>query len=347
MLRHTRFLSLLASLLLFSIAITGCQDRIASPAPATEPSPIASAQGSAGSQSSGCKPTGTGLTAKVVNQNVIGQTIHVGNCDVGAYFSENGVVKDATFKQPDADPSPASQRLIRVDGARVKVTGSELTVAEDYQKEMVHIALRSGAKGIITGNTLTGKRRTGILLNDRGTSGVVRKNTVVGTGPRPGLSTGIQVSFGASGTVKNNEVRDHWREGARTFCSTGIAAPFAAKVTITGNVIEGNDCGVTTIKGQPDGISQNTIAVTNDEASGPVGFAAGVLVAGSNNRVVQNDISGARSAAAGIWILGGFRGRKIPSSNNKLIGNQITGFAQKILDGGTETKLPPPFDPSK
>lgn len=346
MFRHVRLLSLTSGLLFFSIAITGCQDNITSPAPSAESGPVASVQKTVQSQPNGCIPTGTGLTAKVVNQDVIGRAINVGNCDVGAYFSENGVVKNATFKQPDANPSPASQRLIRVEGAKVKVTDSKFIVTENYKKRMVHIALRSGAKGIITENTLTGRRKTGILVNDRGTSGVIRKNTVVGTGPRPGQSTGIQVSFGASGTVKNNEVRDHWRTGARSFCSTGIAAPFAGKVTIKGNLVKGNDCGVVALKGRPDGISHNTIAVSNDEASGPVGFGAGVLVAGSNNRVLQNDISGARSAAAGIWILKGFRGRMIRSNNNKLVGNQITGFLTKIRDGGTDTKLPPPFEPS-
>lgn len=356
MTRSFRFAKLASCLFIALLALTGCQDNVTAPSPSADDGPAPSATQNVQTQNGdGCVPTGTGLTAKVVNQDVIGQTIDVGNCDVGAFFNENGLVKNATFKQTETNPDYDSnfQYLVRADGARVKVKGSEFEVDEGYEvtkNDIVHIGLRSGAHGIVTGNELTGPRRTGILLNDEGTSGVVRKNTVEGVGPRPGpISTGIQVGFGATGTVKGNEVRDHWKAGPLPFCSTGIGVPFGSNVTIKGNEVTGNDCGITLLGGQNNVAGHNTIEVSNDEANPklPVGFAAGVLVAGSNNKVLQNGISGAQSAAAGIWILSQFQGRTIASRNNKLIRNRITGFVDKIRDGGTETKLPPPFDPSE
>lgn len=291
-----------------------------------------------------CQPTGTGLTAVLVNEDVVGSTIDIGDCDVGAFFNVNGVVQEATFLQPDDDPGPSVQFLVRVEGAKVDVTDSEFNVTETYEDQIVHVGYLDGASGFITDNNLTGFKRAGILLDGEGSSGQVRGNMLDGVGPKSTnwAENGIQISRGASAVVRDNVVTNHWWD-LTDFCSSGIIIFQSDNVTAFTNTVEGNDCGIF-LWGDRNDALQNSVVVEHKDATvsgdpdGSAGFG-GVLIVGDNNGVRQNVIEGDDKAVAGIWVFGG-------GTNNKLIRNSITGFDQEILDSGDETKLPPPFDPN-
>lgn len=314
----------------------GCQDDITSSMRAPESNSV-----TAQSASAACVATGTGLTAKVVNQDVIGQTIDVDDCDVGAFFDEDGVVKNATFIQDEADPTggPSVQYAVRVDGADVDVAKSSFDVVDDYVHQFVAIGYRDGATGTIFNNTITGFHRVGILLDGTGTSATVKGNEVTGIGQKTDgwAENGIQVSRGATGTVNNNKVTDHWWD-KNNFVSSGIIVFGSDEVTAQRNTLDGNDASLI-LFGDRNNFIHNTVEATAPDGSKDGTSHFGAFVSGENNGLRQNDFMTGTSANVGIFIFSG-------SVNTKLIRNSFSGgFGTKIFDGGDETKLPRPFQP--
>jgi parallel beta-helix repeat protein len=299
-------------------------------------------QAAALSLGNACIDTGHGLTAKVLNQNVIDATIDPGDCDVGAFFDRRGVVQGATFVQPDPNPGPQVQYFVLVMGAHVDVIDSDFQAVEDFAHQMLHIGYRDRAAGRITGNELTGFKRAGILLDGEGTSAQVTGNTLVGVGPKSTgwAENGIQVSRGATGQIRDNVVTNHWWD-LNNFCSSGIIAFESDNVTVAGNRVEGNDCGVI-LWGDRNNALHNQIVVEHEDATrsgnvdGTAGFD-GLALVGDSNGARQNTISGHEDALSGILVIG---------TNSQLIRNFISGFSTAIDDFGDGTKLPPPFVPA-
>lgn len=335
--RHASHLQYL-TILLVTVALVGCQADITSPMEGPEYNSV-TAQATQ-SQSNSCVPTGTGLTAKVVNQDVIRQTIEIGDCDVGAYFDEDGVVKKSTFNQPNNNPAPSEQFLVRVEGdAEVDVTNSKFHVTEGYGDQIVHVGLIDGATGDVTRNVLTGRKRAGILLDGSGTSAVVKGNKLTGVGPTTSgwAENGIQVSRGATGTVKNNKVADHWWDD-KSFASSGVIVFGSDDVTVHGNTLRGNDLAVALV-GDGNKAKRNQAGVSHSKAQ-TTGFA-GAFVSGDPNSV-QNNVFGSNPtdpADYGIFDAG---------TNTTIKRNVINGFSTAIESGNNvdENVLTPAADRS-
>lgn len=276
----------------------------------------------AASDGTTCHPTGTGLTAKVVNEDVVGDTIDVEDCDVGAFFDEAGTVSNATFVQPDDDPAPNVQYLVRVEGAQVDVSNSTFDVTDDYQHQIVDIGYLDGASGTIANNTLTGFKRAGILLDGTGTSGTVRDNELTGVGPKDTgwAENGIQVSRGAGGVVRDNDVTDHWWD-KRDFCSSGVIVFGADNVTVGHNTVKASDCGII-LAGDGNESVRNHIVVHHRNAD-TVGFL-GVGVFGDENDVLKNNIRShpTHSADTGIFVQG---------DGNVVQRNIVNGFEEGVV----------------
>lgn len=269
-----------------------------------------------------CQDTGTGLTAKVVNEDVVGETIDVGDCDVGAFFNTNGEVTDSTFVQPDANPAPDVQHGVLVDDADVDVTESEFSVIDSYNEEFIQIGYRDGASGEASDNELSGFKRAGILADGDGTDVTIHGNRVEGVGPKDTgwAENGIQVSRGATASVTDNVSRDHWWD-TRDSCSSGIIVFKSDNVTVTGNDVRGNDCG-TVLWGDGSEARGNHLEVYHDKAE-TLGFY-GVLIVGDGNAVEDNNIRSHpdRSADVGVGIFG---------EDNIVDGNFIHGFTEAIV----------------
>lgn len=315
----SRIRAVLASAVAFTFAVAACEGHT-SLAPDTDgetPTANAVLDGN-----DGCQPTGTGLTAVVVNQDVIGQTVIIGDCDVGAFFDEDGhVVRDATFEQPDASPDPDRQSLVRVEGADLEVRDSEFDVNPDYGDQIVHVGYRDGATGEVVGNTLTGRKRAGILLDGGGTVAAIVRNELTGVGPTESgwAENGIQVSRGAtSASVRQNVVRDHWWTGG--FCSSGIIVFKSDDVPVTNNQVFGSDCGVVLWGDGNDG-SRNDIEVRHSDTADD-GFV-GVLVVGDQNSVQENVIRSDPTNPANYGILDA-------GTNTTISNNVINGFRDNL-----------------
>lgn len=317
------------------LALAGCRE---SP---THPGDLASASGTAILDGSAvqCRSTGTGLTAVVVNEDVIGKTIDVGDCDVGAYFNTDGRVERAAFERPHADGGPAVQYAVRVEGADVDVTGSEIDVVDDYASQFIGIGYRSGATGEITDNTVTGFHRVGVLLDGAGTSAAVERNVITGVGEKSAgwAENGIQVSRGGTATVTDNEIRGHWWD-RNDFNSSGIIVFGSDEVTVQHNTLRGNDLSLALVGDRNNAVG-NSVTATAPDGSGDGIIHYGAYVAGEGNGLRQNDFTTATGADFGIYVTGG-------SANTKLIRNTFSGgFGLEIVDAGEGTKLPAPFEP--
>lgn len=342
----------LAFTLAVVFAVTACDQELSLAPEGEAAGPTANADVVDGNVA-GCQDTGfltdptdpgSELTAVVVNQDVVDQTIIVGDCDVGAYFDEGGVVENATFEQGDDDGAPSVQYAVRVDGANVEVTGSEVDVVEDFGPQFIAIGYRNGATGRIADNTITGFHRAGILLDGEGTSATVKGNEVTGVGEKTEgwAENGIQVSRGATGTLNDNEVRDHWWD-KDDFVSSGIIIFGSDDVTAQHNTLSGNDAALTLQDGDRNNLIQNTVDVTDDDGDESGIFHAGAIVfSGEDTGLRQTQFTSGSpegSANFGIFLTGA-------AVNTKLIRNSFDGdFAQEIVDQGDETKLPDPFDP--
>ena len=74
-----------------------------------------------------------------------------------------------------------------------------------------------GASGTISGNTVSSYQKNGITVSGAGTSASVLNNVVTGEGQIAYIAqNGIQISFGATATVRGNTVSGNWYTPADT-----------------------------------------------------------------------------------------------------------------------------------
>jgi len=191
-------------------------------------------------------------------------------------------------------------------------------------------------------------QKNGITANEAGTQVTIERNVVTGLGPTAGATqNGIQIGFGAAGSIQHNTVANHISSACVSLTSCGSAADDilvfqsdnvtvghnVAGVSQTGIVIVGNHAqildnevfdsqifdGVDLI-GNQNTAEQNRITHSDQ---------AGVLISGNDNVVQQNTIN---EAAVGILKLAGSAGNTI--ANNTFFNSPI-----KVQD--------PPGTPSK
>jgi hypothetical protein len=231
-----------------------------------------------------------------------------------------------------------SQRTfaIRVDGGDVAVSGNTIDVVDDSNRQFIAISVHGGASSRVTKNAITGGHRVGVLATGAGTTANVAKNDIIGPGPSNmgWADNGVQFSDGATGQIRDNVIDDHWY-APNSFVSSGILA-FGDDVVVQRNSITNNDLGVG-LSGDRNNVIHNTVSVTYPSTS-TVHYGVYEL-GGVDNGIRQNDITtnAAANGAVGIIVLG---------DNAKLIRNALDGWQTPILDAGTDTKLPPPFEPA-
>ncbi|MEX0761900.1 MAG: right-handed parallel beta-helix repeat-containing protein [Dehalococcoidia bacterium] len=277
-----------------------------------------------------CIDTGfEGLTAVSVNEDVVGTTINVDGCDVGAFFDQNGVVSGATFNGTVAG-AKSTQYGVLVVGADVAVQASEFHVEDGYSHQFISIAYRDGATGRIARNVLQGAHRVGVLVRGEGTDVQVKGNSITGTGAKTSgwAENGIQVDQGANATVANNTVEGHWWDGESNFASTGIFVSGANGLSVTNNRLVDNEFSFY-IVGDNNKVSGNRTSSEIISGSSLAFQAYGMLIGGSNNHAAGNSLS-ATDGAVGIYIFPG-------AANTKVTGNRISGFEDPIFDGGDDT----------
>lgn len=216
----------------------------------------------------------------------------------------------------------------------------------------------ASATGAISGNTVSLYQKGGIVANGPNAGVSIGQNTVTGNGPVPYIAqNGIQIGFGGDGLIMRNQVTGHSYTGPAGASSAGILIfggcgdALTTGVRIVKNVVgstnppDGNDIGVALANYGPDPtcsmppttatnnkVINNTITnteLTNTSGQGTVvmgGYQAGVSDSGDNDKVINNDISGAGYDPNGCHPLMHPETCSVDSSSGLLIKNHANSF---------------------
>lgn len=163
----------------------------------------------------------------------------------------------------------------------------------------------------------TGYQKTGIVCNGDSDC-TITDSIVTGAGPQNYIAqNGIQIGFGATGSVKRNQVSGNAYTGGSTV-SGGIivvAGPFYGSAFSVGdqimnNTLTKNDIGVWLSQINADESAPSTKTnikvvgnlITNSSVTNGFPYQAGVADQGNNDKIINNTISGAGYQGVGIAI---------------------------------------------
>ncbi len=169
----------------------------------------------------------------------------------------------------------------------------------------------------VKSNSVDDYQKNGITGNESGMEITIDSNSVTGTGPESGAAqNGIQVGFGAGGTVKNNSVADNAYSPcvSITVCSatgTGILVFQSDGVKVESNSVATDQMGIF--------VGGNKADVESNVVYNSLVFD-GIALLGNHNVAVRNSLF--HSDSDGILIQG---------NNNSVTGNEITGAAVGIF----------------
>ena len=185
--------------------------------------------------------------------------------------------------------------------------------------------------------------KNGITCNEANLTVNVHNNTVMGLGSiNWSAQNGIQIAFGAKGSISNNTISNHVYTGPSSAWSCGILISQSDGVTISGNNTTHNLVGIYILQSNNCTISGNTVTNSTGDQAGIMVSDRDTTPAATNNTVSGNTISG---GWAGIWssycsgntysnnTLSGCTGNAIyfwDTDSNTLSGNTVTN----IHDGG-------------
>lgn len=187
-------------------------------------------------------------------------------------------------------------------------------------------------------SAVRGYQKNGITADETGTSVTLIDNAVVGAGPVNNAQNGIQIGFGATGRISNNNIADNIFNGSSSEgLGSGILIYDSGDMTVTGNSVTSTQIGIAIVTdgalpANGNTLTDNTIAHTvtgdgidvcsnNNTLRGNTVFSssqAGIHLdsscgsTGNNNTVSSNIIN---EACAGL-LLGSGSGNTFPAGND-------------------------------
>ncbi|HEU0026268.1 MAG TPA: right-handed parallel beta-helix repeat-containing protein [Ktedonobacterales bacterium] len=255
---------------------------------------------------------GKNLTAALINPSgTVSGDLDATGCDIGVFYGAG-----ATGMVSGADIHNAKYFGVVNDGGAVTVENSRIhEIGESpfngaQHGVAVYWVFGSAATGKIVNNTIWNYQKGGIAVNGVGSSATISGNTVTGLGPVSFIAqNGIQVGFGATGTVMGNTVSDNSYTGTSTQSGGILVAggdcyggPYTTDTEIVGNTVINNDVGIWMSNIQGDCVSAPTTAtnikvanntISNDAVNNGYVYQAGISDQGYNDKIVHNTISGA------------------------------------------------------
>ena len=221
-----------------------------------------------------CQPTGfmrdnINLTAAQIGGNVTGtldasgaNTVDGVPCNIGVYYDNT----TSGNVSAGADISGANYFGVVVNGdvgaVSVNVKGGSIhDIGESplagqgsqHGTAVYYRGLGAGsATGTVSGNTITNYQKGGITVSGN-VLATITGNTVTGQGPVSWIAqNGIQMGYGAKGSVTGNTVTGNAYTGTNFASSGGILVvggpffglPYTTGLTISKNTLTGNDVGV-------------------------------------------------------------------------------------------------------
>jgi len=195
-------------------------------------------------------------------------------------------------------------------------------------------------------NQILNFQKGGIVVDRQGSFADIRENVIDGFGPVPFIAqNGIQVSRGAGGHVRDNEVNGSWYTGAN-WTSTGILIFESSGVIVQRNHLDGNQTGISAeawcwSTGPYVALPANNNIIEGNTVEGSewgivvyaVDFAgySGCDPSANNNKVVNNVITSPGTGQEGVFVGAYDAGPFAPEAvNNKVVNNTISGFATPV-----------------
>jgi hypothetical protein len=296
---------------------------------------------------------GINLTAKQIGGTATGDVDATG-CNIGVYYAPGttGTVNAANIHG-------ANYYGVVVNAAAVSVTNSSIhNIGEvpfngtQHGVGVLYTTINQAlattgpaATGTLSGNTITLYQKNGVVVSGTGAVVTVQNNTVTGNGPVSYIAqNGIQMSYGATGTISGNTVSRNEYTGANGASSGGIiivggayyfGLPYSTDISVTKNVVTNNDVGVWLSNAQADGsapvtktnnkVVSNTISktdgATNVSGDGTCGYQVGIADEGNKDNIVNNTISGNGYVPTTSCATGTFRTAIDPLGSNHIHNN--------------------------
>ena len=204
---------------------------------------------------------------------------------------------------------------------RVAVRNFKLSVSLNGCQSGTGIFVQSGGGSIsevrIHRSTIHDFQKNGITANEIGTSASIERNVVTGLGPTNGAAqNGIQIGFGASGSIESNTVTNNvWSPCTAVSTCTAIATNILVEqsdnISVKDNVAGISQAGIF--------IHANQASVLNNKTFATFVFD-GIHIEGDAAQVKRNDLF--NGAQSGIFLDG---------NNNVVEHNVITEAAIGIL----------------
>jgi len=204
----------------------------------------------------------------------------------------------------------------------------------------------------IRNNTVVEYLKNGITVNGELAVGQIYNNTVCGGGPlgvQHYAQNGIQIGYGATGTILRNTVTGNWYTGD-DWSACGILIFEADDVTVQGNSVNTSQTGIAIEAWGWYFPSANKNKITRNiinDANWGISVAAYAWdytysdVLANNNKVVNNTIeavNGDTGVYVGTWVDDGIT-FLATADNNKIIHNQISGYEDDIVNEGIASKV--------
>ncbi len=180
----------------------------------------------------------------------------------------------------------------------------------------------------IKNSTVRGYQKNGITANETGTTVTINGNSVVGAGPINAAQNGIQVAFGATGTVENNTLADDDFNGDPSLgIGSGILIYGSDDMTITGNSVTDTQTGIVTVT---DGaLTANHNKVNNNVVTN-THIGDGIDLCSDTNTVTGNTVFSSDEAGIHLDSSCGSTG-----SGNSVSSNTVNEACAAILMGGS------------
>jgi hypothetical protein len=187
---------------------------------------------------------GIDLTAAQIGGAVTG-TLDATTCNIGAYNPTS--VTGATIFGANYFGILANHVALNVTNSTIRNIGETPLNGSQHGNAVVYI---NGASGTISGNTVSTYQKNGITVSGKAADGVsagpktsasVLNNVVTGQGPITYIAqNGIQISYGATATVKGNTVSGN-NYTPTTYVACGLLLYQAGGVNASSNILFSNE----------------------------------------------------------------------------------------------------------
>ena len=184
------------------------------------------------------------------------------------------------------------------------------------------IFVQSGSSGTsnvtVKHSYVANYQKNGITGDEVGTNLTVTSNTVFGQGPTTGAAeNGIQLGFGATGSVTLNKVMDNVYSPG-TAGASGILIFDSANITVNSNTVGNSQLGIALASGSPGGADGGVVTSNNVSATH---LFDGIDLCSNSNTVKQNVIVGSDESAIHLDI--SCSGMSYSTGNNNTVANNV------------------------